>query len=75
MVKPMIERFVKVSWKINTKTGTAEDITIDMRASAMEEATAACIMARLRNHCPDKRQGKGEKMPAGNREACLGCAG
>lgn len=42
----MIERFVKVSWKINTKTGTAEDITIDMRASAMEEATAACIMAR-----------------------------
>ena len=46
MVKPMIERFVKVSWKINTKTGTAEDITIDMRASAMEEATAACIMAR-----------------------------
>lgn len=42
----MIERFVKVSWKINTKTGTAEDITIDMQASAMEEATAACIMAR-----------------------------
>lgn len=42
----MIERFVKVSWKINTKTGTAEDITIDMRASAMEEATAACLMVR-----------------------------
>lgn len=46
MVKPMIERFVKVTWKINTKTGTAEDITIEMRASATEEATAACIMAR-----------------------------
>lgn len=42
----MIERFVKVSWKINTKTGAAEDITLDMRASSMEETTAACLMMR-----------------------------
>lgn len=40
----MIERFVKVSWKINTKTGAAKDITLDMRASSMEETTAACLM-------------------------------
>lgn len=42
----MIERFVKVSWKINTKTGAAEDITLDMRASSMEETPAACLMVR-----------------------------
>lgn len=42
----MIERFVKVSWKNNAKTGAAENVVIDTEASAMEEATAACLMVR-----------------------------
>lgn len=42
----MNEGYVKVSWENNAKTGEAENVVIDTEASAMEEATAACIMAR-----------------------------
>ncbi len=42
----MFERYVKVSWKIDTKTGEAKDVKISKRASAMEETTAACLMVR-----------------------------
>lgn len=42
----MNEGYVKISWENNAKTGAAENIAIDTEASAMEEATAACIMAR-----------------------------
>lgn len=42
----MNEGYVKVSWENNAKTGAAENIAIDTEASAMEEETAACIMAR-----------------------------
>ena len=54
----MIERFVKVSWKINTKTGAAEDITLDMRASSMEETAAACLMVRHAFETIAKANGK-----------------
>ena len=42
----MNEGYVKVSWENNAKTGAAENIAIDTQASAMEEATAACLMVR-----------------------------
>lgn len=42
----MNEGYVKVSWENNAKTGEVENITIDTEASAMEEATAACLMVR-----------------------------
>lgn len=42
----MNEGYVKVSWENNAKTGAAENIAIDTEASAMEEATAACLMVR-----------------------------
>lgn len=42
----MNEGYVKVSWENNAKTGTVENIAIDTEASAMEEATAACLMVR-----------------------------
>ena len=40
----MNEGYVKVSWENNAKTGAVENIAIDTEASAMEEATAACLM-------------------------------
>ena len=46
MEKPMNEGYVKVSWENNAKTGAVENIAIDTEASAMEEATAACLMVR-----------------------------
>ena len=46
MEKPMNEGYVKVSWENNAKTGEVENVVIDTKASAMDEATAACIMAR-----------------------------
>lgn len=42
----MNEGYVKVSWENNAKTGEVENIAIDTEASAMEEATAACLMVR-----------------------------
>lgn len=42
----MNEGYVKVSWENNAKTGAVENIAIDTEASAMEEATAACLMVR-----------------------------
>lgn len=42
----MNEGYVKVSWENNAKTGAVENIVIDTEASAMEEATAACLMVR-----------------------------
>lgn len=42
----MNEGYVKVSWENNAKTGEAENVVIDTEASAMEEATAACLMVR-----------------------------
>ena len=42
----MNEGYVKVSWENNAKTGAAENIVIDTQASAMEEATVACLMVR-----------------------------
>lgn len=42
----MNEWYVKVSWENNAKTGAVENIAIDTEASAMEEATAACLMVR-----------------------------
>lgn len=42
----MNEGYVKVSWEKNAKTGAVENVAIDTEASAMEEATAACIMMR-----------------------------
>lgn len=42
----MNEGYVKVSWENNAKTGKAENVVIDTEASAMEEATAACLMVR-----------------------------
>ena len=42
----MNEGYVKVSWENNAKTGAVENIAIETEASAMEEATAACLMVR-----------------------------
>lgn len=42
----MNEGYVKVTWENNAKTGAVENIAIDTEASAMEEATAACLMVR-----------------------------
>lgn len=42
----MNEGYVKISWENNAKTGAVENIVIDTEASAMEEATAACLMVR-----------------------------
>lgn len=42
----MNEGYVKVSWENNAKTGAVENIAIDTEASAIEEATAACLMVR-----------------------------
>ena len=42
----MNEGYVKVTWENNAKTGAVENVAIDTEASAMEEATAACLMVR-----------------------------
>lgn len=42
----MNEGYVKVSWENDEKTGAVENVAIDTEASAMEEATAACLMVR-----------------------------
>lgn len=42
----MNEGYVKVTWENNAKTGAVENIAIDTEASAVEEATAACLMVR-----------------------------
>lgn len=59
----MNEGYVKVSWENNAKTGAVENIAIDTEASAMEEATAACLMVRhacetIAQRCISKEKAK-----------------
>lgn len=54
----MNEGYVKVSWENNAKTGAVENIAIDTEASAMEEATAACLMVRHACETIAKSSGK-----------------
>ena len=54
----MNEGYVKVSWENNAKTGAVENIAIDTEASAMEEATAACLMVRHACETIAKTSGK-----------------
>lgn len=78
MEKPMNEGYVKVSWENNAKTGAVENVAIDTEASAMEEATAACLMVRhacetiIAQNCGKE---KAKKMPAGRGETGTGYDG